>query len=156
MYTRESTLLEDFMAIIAEPDQSPWGPLNVITEFHYSSGRTDIVGLNTDGDVIAFEGKLTKWWDAMHQAYRNTCFANRTYIVVPEETAYKAILSTSEFLKRSVGICYVCDGVITIIQEAPRVEPLLPNLSGKAIRQILQEAVHGDHNGTTTDSVSDL
>ncbi len=155
MYTRESILLEDFMAIIAEPEQSPWGALSIITEFNYSSGRTDIVGLNSEGVLIAFEGKLTKWRDAMHQAYRNTCFAHHTYIVVPEETAYKALLCTGEFMRRSVGICYVCDGKVIVVHEAPRVSPSLPYLSEKAA-SLIQECIYAVEHSTSDDSSGHL
>jgi hypothetical protein len=45
-------------------------------EFDYSRGRTDVVALRDGEHVIAFEAKLKDWRTALHQAYRNTCFAH--------------------------------------------------------------------------------
>ena len=37
--------------------------------------------------LMAFEAKLKDWRYGLDQAYRNTCFAHKSYVVVPEATA---------------------------------------------------------------------
>ena len=132
MYDREQTLVDDFMVSLGQSHSSPWGPLDTATEFFYARGRTDVVARTTEGEIIAFEAKLTKWRDAVHQAYRNTCFAHRSYILLPEQTAATAARYVGEFAKRSVGLCYMSDGQVVVALEAPRVSPLQSWLSDQA------------------------
>ncbi len=117
------------------------GPLKVATEFFYSRGRTDVIAMNTDNEVIAFEAKLNKWRDALDQAYRNRCYAHYSYILLPEDTAHKAIKHNEEFDLRSVGICYISDGKVIVAQEATRTEPLQNWLFARAVEAIESEDI---------------
>lgn len=113
------------------------------TEFYYQRGRADVVALSSSGEVIAFECKLTRWKDALHQAYRNTCFAHMSYVVLPEDTALLAARYAEEFRRRGVGICYLADDQVVTLQEAHRRTPLQPWLSGQATAHASQLPGHG-------------
>src|SRR5262249_54490277 len=130
----EKDLVEDFIGHLAI--QSPWGRVKTNAEFFYQHGKTDVVALDPNGRVIAFEAKLVKWKQALHQAYRNTCFAHRSYVLLPKETAMIAFQAAAAFDQRRVGICYVDQGVV-ILQDAEEVRPLQPWLSDKAARHVL-------------------
>lgn len=129
-YTSEQALVEDFLQGLLR--SSPWGCLSTGSEFSYQRGRTDIVAVDEDGLVIAFEAKLTKWRDALQQAYRNTCFAHRSYVVLPKKTALLAYRHTDAFNRRRIGICYVDADAIVLLQDAETTYPIQPWLSEEA------------------------
>jgi hypothetical protein len=89
--------------------------------------------VDDDGCVIAFEAKLIKWREALQQAYRNTCFAHRSYVVLPKDTAMLAHRYSAEFSLRGIGICYIWQEGVIVLQEAGETEPLQPWLSRQAI-----------------------
>lgn len=134
-YVSEDTLVKDFCSVL-ETDEHPWGQLQVKREFDYTRGRTDVVAIDCDGDVIAFEMKLEKWKQAAHQAYKNTCFAHLSYVVLPESTARRAQRGSYEFIRRSVGLCYIKANAVVIALPAPRQRPLQPWLSHIATSEI--------------------
>jgi len=144
MYTLEAALVDDFLATLAFPDRTPWGVLQSTTEFDYRRGRADIIAVTNHGDIVSFEAKLSRWREAMHQAYRNTCFADYSYVILPEKVAIRAANYAEEFARRSVGICYLSGGRIVIEIEAKRNEPLQPWLSDRAISLIEGRSVHDD------------
>ncbi len=104
----------------------------ILREFGYGRGRTDVVTVGTDGEVLAFEAKLTKWRDALCQAYRNTCFAHRSFVVLPWQAAQRAAQYAAEFDRRGVGLCAVRAGQVTVIHEAIHRAPIEPWLSETA------------------------
>jgi hypothetical protein len=138
MYHLEQTLVETFTYRLSNLDISPWGPVQHATEFFYRRGRTDVIALTEAGEIIAFEAKLKKWRTALHQAYRNTCFAHFSYIVVPEDVARRAIRYAAEFTRRSVGLCYPSLDGIVVLLEPPRLSPLQNLLSQQAAAVITE------------------
>jgi len=68
----------------------PWGTLKLAREFGYGRGRADLIAVDPYGRVIAFEAKIAAWREALHQAYRNTCFADYSYVVLPKKSARTA------------------------------------------------------------------
>lgn len=131
-FTSEMRLVEHFVGHLGTHD-SPWGQqVSSNTEFYYQRGRTDVVSLTGGGDVVAFEAKLDRWRDALHQAYRNTCFAHFSYVLLPEHTAERAACFLGEFERRRVGLCSFGPAGIRVIYEAVRCEPLQPWLSAAA------------------------
>ncbi len=133
-YANEQDLVDDFLDHLSR--SSPWGRISTRPEFPYQSGRTDIVAVDEAGHVLAFEAKLLKWRNALQQAYRNTCFAHRSYVVLPKEVAMRASRAGAAFNSRQVGICYLEDGV-QILQEAAVVKPLQPWLSARATQHVI-------------------
>jgi hypothetical protein len=143
MYATEEYLVNDFVSSISNSPFTEGGPLKIAKEFDYRNGRTDIVVLNGDGQIIAFEAKLSRWRDALHQAYKNTCFANYSYIVVPEEIAKKASKFAAEFSRRSVGICYITNNRIVIEQSAEENIPIQKHITEKAKTFAVRESTNG-------------
>lgn len=129
-YSSEHALVENFLGSLAS--SSPWGHVSITSEFFYQRGKTDVVAVDQTGLVIAFEAKLTKWRDALQQAYRNTCFAHRSYVVLPRKTALLAYRHADAFSRRGVGICYVDGDAVVILQDAAEESPLQPWLSARA------------------------
>lgn len=138
MYRFESNLVDEFLS--ATQSTAAWDQVKTCTEFDYQRGRTDIIAIGNDGVLIAIEAKLEKWRDALHQAYRNTCFAHRSYVLLPEKTALIASKYLAEFVRRKVGLCYLLDGQIVIAYEPPMVDPIQPWLSKVAIDAISAHA----------------
>ena len=106
-------------------------------EFNYGSGRVDIFVQSSKGELIAFEAKLTRWREALHQAYRNCSFAHYSYVILPIKVAHIATRSSREFELRGVGLCAVGDGPIRIEIPAERNEPLLPWLTHAAMTTLI-------------------
>ncbi len=132
MYDLEKELVQDFISCLPYSRFSALGPLKLAKEFNYNRGKVDVIALTSAKDVIAFEAKLEKWRTALHQAYRNTCFANYSYVIVPEHIAKRAMKHFREFADRAVGLCSISDGKLTIVCEAARSEPIQPWLSNRA------------------------
>jgi hypothetical protein len=109
------------------------GPVRITPEFFYSRGRTDVVAVAEDKSLIAFEAKLADWRTALHQAYRNTCFAHSSYVVLPKRTALAAFRFVGEFEKRGVGLCYVDDSALVVLRVSSHNEPIEPWLAYYAL-----------------------
>jgi hypothetical protein len=127
----EAALVDAFVAEVSA-GESPWTGLPLGREFEYQRGRADIVTAMIDGTVIAFEAKLTRWRDALQQAYRNRCFAHRSYVLLPVRAARIAHKFVPEFQRRGVGLCYVGDDGVVILLESPSTQPIQPWLSSRA------------------------
>ena len=139
-YETEKALVDQFVNSLGAIT-SPWGALQTAREFFYQRGCTDVIALAEDGRILAFEAKLTKWRDALHQAYRNTCFAHSSYVLLPKGVAISAQRYTSEFLQRGVGLCYFGgdeEGYVVLV-EAGDTQPLEPWLSSQAALEVGRE-----------------
>ena len=123
-----STLLDQIQAPTA-----PWDIASVGTEFDYRRGRADVVAVSRDGIVVAFEAKMDRWKVALWQAYRNTCFAHRSYVVLPSERAHSAHRRGAEFERLGVGLCSVEEEGIVILVESNAFAPIQPWLTEKAV-----------------------
>jgi hypothetical protein len=134
-FQTEKMLVNRFVDLL-EANETQWGSLQVACEFFYSRGRTDIVALNDGQMLIAFEAKLKDWKTALHQAYRNTCFAHSSYVVLPKDTALSAMRYLGEFANRRVGLCYIDGADLVVLQESPFAPPLEPWLASEAISQV--------------------
>lgn len=141
MYRFESNLVDEFLS--ASRSSTAWSQMKTRTEFDYQRGRTDIIAISEDGVLIAIEAKLEKWRDALQQAYRNTCFAHQSYVLLPEKAGLIASKYLAEFQRRKVGLCYLSAGKIVIAYEPPLVDPIQPWLSKVAI-----DAIHAHAENT--------
>lgn len=130
-YPAESALVDEFLCQLGK-FTSPWGRVQVSREFFYRNGRTDVIAVAGDGSILAFEAKLQRWRAALHQAYRNTCFAHRSYVVLPKEVALRVQRYIVEFDRRGVGLCYVDDEGVVVLKDATKSDPIQPWLSGLA------------------------
>jgi len=129
----ERDLVAAFCAVLAKKS-GVLGIQDYTLEFDYERGRTDIVGVSAKGEVIAVEAKLRDWREALHQAYRNTCFAIQSYVLLPLATARKAAAHSQEFDDLRVGICTIMAGHVVVLHPAPHHnEPLEPQLHDQAL-----------------------
>lgn len=145
MFESEETLTQVFDTALSEK-HSPFTPECIAKEFDYREGRTDVIAFDRQGNLLAFEMKLDKWKQALHQAYRNSSFAHYSYVVVPLRTALRAAMQEHEFLRRGVGLCSVDGTRIRIEIDARRVEPLRPWLTESAIEYMFEaESCHAMH-----------
>jgi hypothetical protein len=142
MFDSEKALVEVFVAQLSA-DASPWGSLQVATEFYYQRGRTDVIAYTSEDSILAFEAKLQDWREALQQAYRNRCFAHRSYVVLPKMTAIRAHKCSAEFDRRQVGICYMDGCAVVILHDPAGAEPLQPWLLQQAKSHVLGQGSRG-------------
>jgi hypothetical protein len=131
-YRSERELVDHFMSEL-HGKRSPWALRAVGQEFFYSNGRADVVLVSDTGELIAFEAKLHRWREALNQAYRNTCFAHRSFVVVPPGAARAAVRYEAEFERRGVGLCTFVEGRLAVLHDARCINPVLPWLCASAI-----------------------
>lgn len=131
MFDDEKSLVDDFIVSL-QTISSPWGKLKIGSEFFYQRGRTDLVAVSDNGKVIAFEAKLKKWRIALQQAYRNKCYADLSYVVLPAYSAKLAYKHLDEFILRGVGICCVTEGDFEVIYDSIPTKPIQPWLRNQA------------------------
>jgi hypothetical protein len=112
---------------------TPWGPLESVTEWDYRTGITDILVRTTSREIIAFEAKLLNWRRALYQAYRNTSFAFKAYVALPEAVAVRAQRYAEHFTRLGVGLCSCGVSGVSILIDAQRGdEPLMEWLTNRA------------------------
>ena len=93
--------------------------------------------LTYQDSVIAIEAKLEDWRTAMHQAFRNRCFAHQSYVLLPKHIAVRAHCYSGEFDRRQVGICYLDDNkTIVVLHAAIASEPIEHWLCTRAKKHI--------------------
>jgi len=132
VYTLEADLMRDFQEHLIAPD-SPFKIESYAQEFYYLNGRVDVVAVDSKDRLLAFEGKLSRWRHALNQAYRNSAFADWSYIVLPIKTAEIALYSESEFSRRGVGLVAVgIEGIEILLAPQPG-KKLQPWISQKAL-----------------------
>jgi len=129
-------MLVDSFVVLLESETTSWGQVRCAREFDYMRGRTDVVAVADSNTLIAVEAKLTDWKCALQQAYRNTCFAHRSFVLLPKATALTAFSFLVEFEKRGVGLCYIDGSDFVVLQDSPRTPPLEPWLASEAILHI--------------------
>ena len=123
--------------------KSPWGTVQVVTEWDYRNGRTDVLARCKAGTLVAFEAKLTRWQVACDQAYRNTAYASRTYVVLPPDIALRALAAEAFFRSRRIGLCSASPDGLQVIIEPPVVSPLM---------QWVADLAHRSFNGLKNDN----
>lgn len=137
-YRDERSMVEDLSALLT----SRKGPVRcsqIASEFDYSSGRTDLVGLGRNHVLHAFEAKLLKWREALEQARRSTCFAHYCYVALPKRSADLAIKAREDFRRHGVGLVVLTGRKATLAIRPRRNEPLLPWLTRAAVAQLSAE-----------------
>lgn len=146
-YATEDLLVSKLLATLRS-DRSPWGAVSVLREFDYRTGRTDVIVLTEDDEIIAFEAKLFRWRTAVHQAFRSTFFAHRSFVVLPASAAQVAFAYDTEFDVRRVGLCTITDDSCRVLLPAPQVDPINAWLSAKAAGMIRQANGNSTHQSS--------
>jgi hypothetical protein len=138
MFQLESQLVGKLEDILVDTD-NPFSELAIAFEFDYQAGRVDVIATNTNGELFAFEAKLSRWRGAVNQAYRNTSFTHYSYVVLPMLVARNALKFRYEFERRGIGLCSVGLEGIVIEIPASRRTPLQPWLTNSAMEYIKEE-----------------
>lgn len=114
---------------------TPFGGVSVTTEWNYNAGMTDVLAFSQCRELIAFEAKLRDWKSALHQAYRNTLFAHRAFVVMPANAALVALQHQDAFDQRGVGLIAVGPwGLHVLIEQEPnRDRPLMGWVQDRAL-----------------------
>lgn len=135
-FSLESDLVQTFLCEVEiRPNPIPKSS-KVAMEFNYSGGRSDILFLTSDGEIISVEAKLRDWRYALHQAYRNTNFSDYSYVLLPEKVARIAAQYYIDFSRRSVGLLTISESGIESVLVPERSESLNLSLREKAATAI--------------------
>ena len=135
MFKLEKHLTKKLKNIIIK-SRYPFTVANVAFEFNYTSGRTDVLATTKRGHLITFEAKLSRWREAMHQAYRNSSFSHYSYVVLPASATKNALKKEHEFKRRGIGLCSVDSSGIKVEISASRKRPIQPWLTKSALKYI--------------------
>lgn len=130
-FATEARLVKSLKAHLTQP-RTPWGRLQTVTEWDYQSGITDLLARTPKNELIAFEAKLSDWRRACFQAYRNTVFAVRAYVVLPDDVAKRASLHGETFARYGIGLCACGSSKLKVLIEAPQKKPLMQWLANRA------------------------
>jgi hypothetical protein len=107
-------------------------------------------------EIVAVEAKVSNWRKAVQQAARNTVFAHRSFVAVPESLA-KRVRSDQLVKKLGIGVLSVREtGETTMAKKARFREPLIWEYYYQVANLVAKEsgnAVHGfDQRGKEADS----
>jgi hypothetical protein len=150
----ERNLVAHFARCLRTGD-TPWGRVKLAFEFDYVGGHTDVLALCQAGNLVAFEAKLARWRDALHQAYRTRCFAHRAYVVLPAGAARVAVQHESEFNRRRVGLCAVSsERGIDVLLDAAASSPFQPWVATRAMTALGPGGTKGRCRQTRSSSKS--
>ena len=137
LFDSENELVHSFLLLVGNKRRSPFAAPLVAREFNYLNGKIDVIALGKDRRVFGFEAKLTRWKEALHQAYRNAAFCHFSYVLLPSEVSNRALSASDSFFQRGVGLCSLANGHIEIKIRAPLNKPLQPWLTRSAQEFIL-------------------
>ncbi len=130
-FATEACLVERFIGALQSGCTS-FGSVQVTTEWDHRSGLVDVLARDGTQSLVAFEAKLADWRRAFLQAYRNTAYANRTYVLLPEKIAHRAMQDREEFEFRGVGLCAFDGEQVRVLIEASEQAALLAWLRAQA------------------------
>lgn len=130
-FASEASMVDQFVELLSN-GSSPWGELQTTTEWDYRTGIADVLVRTKNGQLIAFEAKLTDWRRAAHQAYRSTTYACRSYVLLPINVAERVRAHEDIFSRYGVGLCSLDEDGVSILIEAQVTPPLLPWLYERA------------------------
>lgn len=76
--------------------------------------------------LIAIEGKLSRWEEALTQAYRNRLFSNESYVLLDNKYIYNAYKNLDAFKQSNVGLMSIDESSqdIKIIYRPKKGKPL--------------------------------
>lgn len=123
-FATEADFVESFVNQLAK-GRTAFGRVQVTTEWDHRSGVVDVLARHRRKTLVAFEAKLVNWKRAFHQAYRSTAYANKSYVIVPEHVAIRAMRDREEFMFRGVGLCSFNGSAVQVLIEATEQDALL-------------------------------
>lgn len=152
-FQSEAALVEQFVRVLGTK-RTFFGKVDITTEWDHKAGLVDVLALDRSNSLIAFEAKLADWKRAFHQAYRNTAYANRAYVLLPANVAHRALRNREEFEYRGIGLCCFDGSEVEVLVEASEQEPLLEWVRRNAHKhfgELLNERRSRSRTGCHTD-----
>lgn len=119
-FASEAALVDCFVEAL-RLGETCWRSVEVLTEWDHQAGIVDVLARTGQNALVAFEAKLSDWKRAFHQAYRNSSYANRVYVVMPRETVHRALPYRADFERRGIGLCSVAEKVYVHIRAEEQV-----------------------------------
>lgn len=119
-FATEAALVDCFVEAL-RLGETCWRSVEVLTEWDHQAGVVDVLARTGQNALVAFEAKLSDWRRAFHQAYRNSSYANRVYVVMPRETVHRALPYRADFERRGIGLCSVAEKVYVHIRAEEQV-----------------------------------
>lgn len=123
-FVTEADFVDRFVGKLAK-GRTSFGSVQITTEWDHRGGFVDVLARHRRKGLVAFEAKLDNWKRAFHQAYRSTAYANKSFVIVPEHVASRAIRDREEFELRGVGLCSFDGSVVQVLIEAAEQDALL-------------------------------
>lgn len=123
-FASEADFVDGFVSKLAK-GRTAFGRVQITTEWDHRAGFVDVLARNRRKGLVAFEAKLDNWKRAFHQAYRSTAYANKSYVIVPEHVASRAMRDREEFELRGVGLCSFDGLAVQVLIEATEQDALL-------------------------------
>ena len=134
MYTSENIMSVEFerciKSVIGNTYYTEWQGLFGIPDYVcFSKGDGEI-------DVISFELKLTNWRGALMQAFRYRSFSDYSYVVLPEETAIKALEHLEMFIRYGIGLISFSNTIWDVKYSPLKQKPFSDNMREKVESRI--------------------
>jgi predicted nuclease with RNAse H fold len=130
-FSSEAALVECFVEKL-ERGRTRYGRVEVVTEWDHRSGLVDVLARDSKGTLVAFEAKLENWRRAFDQAYRNTAYADRVYVLLPPTAAQRAMQNREQFELRGIGLCSFDGRASRVLIEASDHDALLKWVRARA------------------------
>ncbi len=124
--------------------------LRAIAEVPVAGRRADLVAVG-DGEIVAVELKVARWFEAVRQAVSYQIWADRAYVALPFPRALKVYRHRDRFDAEGVGLLAVLDGQVRTFLTAAPSPRLFPALSDFVRSQLVPlvplDAFSGDASG---------
>lgn len=130
-FASEAEMVNSFLTVLAKK-RSCFGRVAVTTEWDHRAGYVDVLARDCKKALIAFEAKLGDWKRAFRQAYRNTVYADRSYVLLPAGVADRALAHRQIFEDRGIGLCRFDGERVEVLVEAVDQPPLMARVRCKA------------------------
>lgn len=130
-FATEADFVERFIYKLAQ-GRTAFGRVQITTEWDHRAGVVDVLARHRRKTLMAFEAKLDNWKRAVDQAYRSTAYANRSYVIVPEHVASRAMRDREQFEFRGIGLCSFNGSTVQVLIDATEQDALLRWLRERA------------------------
>ena len=101
---------------------------------------------NGEISIISFELKLTNWRGALTQAFRYRSFSDYSYVVLPAETAQKALENIEMFIRYGIGLISFNNTICDVMYSPLKQKPFSENMREKVESRIRKSRKHAKGN----------
>lgn len=130
-FRSEAEMVRQFVSAL-QSRQSSFGEVEVTSEWDHRAGFVDVLARDRNKMLIAFEAKLDDWKRAFAQAYRNTAYADRAFVLLPAKPANRALAHRALFEDKGIGLCSFDGEQINVLLDSSRHQPLTAWITTRA------------------------